>query len=45
VTALLWLIPLCFLLGACALGAFLWSLSSGQYVDLDGEAQRILYDD
>jgi cbb3-type cytochrome oxidase maturation protein len=28
-----------------ALGAFLWSLRSGQYDDLDGAAERILMDD
>ena len=30
---------------ALGLGAFLWSLSSGQYEDLDGSAERILYDE
>jgi len=33
------------LLGAVGLGAFLWSLKSGQYDDLDGAAERILMDD
>jgi nitrogen fixation-related uncharacterized protein len=27
-----------------AIGVFLWSLKSGQYDDLDGAAERILYD-
>jgi len=26
------------------LGAFLWSLRSGQYEDLDGAAERILFE-
>ena len=42
---LLLLIPLALLLGALGLAAFLWSLRSGQYDDLDGAAQRILLDD
>jgi len=32
-------------LGAGALGLFLWSLKSGQYDDMDGAAERILFDD
>lgn len=32
-------------LGAAALAIFLWSLRSGQYEDLDGSANRILFDD
>jgi cbb3-type cytochrome oxidase maturation protein len=39
------LIPCALLLGALALAAFLWSLSSGQYEDMDGAAERILMDD
>jgi len=31
--------------GLGALGLLLWSLSSGQYDDLDGDAERILIDD
>lgn len=42
---LLWLILLSLVLGLAALGAFLWSLRSGQYEDLDGAASRILFDD
>jgi len=44
-TALLFLIPLALLLGGLGLAAFLWSLKSGQYDDLDGAAERILDDD
>lgn len=44
-TALVYLIPVALALGALALGAFLWSLRSGQYDDLDGAAVRILLDD
>ena len=39
------LIPVAIGLGVLALGAFLWSLRSGQYEDLDGAAERILLDD
>jgi cbb3-type cytochrome oxidase maturation protein len=42
---LLILIPAALLLGLLGLGAFLWSLRSGQYEDLDGAAARILLDD
>jgi cbb3-type cytochrome oxidase maturation protein len=31
--------------GLCCLLLLLWSLSSGQYDDLDGAASRILIDD
>ena len=44
-TSLLYLIPIALLLGLAGLGAFLWTLRSGQYDDLDGAAQRILYDE
>ena len=30
--------------GISALGAFLWSLHSGQHDDFDGAAERILHD-
>ncbi|NMA99531.1 MAG: cbb3-type cytochrome oxidase assembly protein CcoS [Phyllobacteriaceae bacterium] len=39
------LIPVAFGLGLLGLGAFLWSLRSGQYDDLQGAAERILDDD
>lgn len=42
---LIYLIPVSLLLGGGALAAFLWSLRSGQYEDLDGAANRILFDD
>jgi cbb3-type cytochrome oxidase maturation protein len=41
-TALLILIPVALLLGVVGLLAFLWSLRSGQFDDLDGAAVRIL---
>ena len=43
--ALLFLIPAALLLGGLGLAAFLWSVRSGQFDDLDGEAQRILLND
>ena len=42
---LIYLIPVALALGALGLGAFLWSIRSGQYQDLDGAAERILDDD
>ena len=44
-TVLLYLIPIAILLGLVGLVAFLWSLKSGQFEDLDGAAERILFDD
>ena len=44
-TILLYLIPVALFLGLLGLGAFLWSLKSGQYDDLEGAAARILLDD
>lgn len=41
---LIYLIPVALLLGALGLGAFLWSIRTGQYDDLDGAAVRILDD-
>lgn len=41
---LIYLIPVSLVLGGLALAAFLWSLRSGQYDDLDGAAHRILFD-
>jgi cbb3-type cytochrome oxidase maturation protein len=40
-----YLIPVALALGAAGLSAFLWSLRNGQYDDLDGDAERILFDD
>ena len=44
-TGLLVLIPVALFLGAVGVGAFIWSLRSGQFDDLDGAALRILDDD
>lgn len=44
-TGLLFLVPIALLMGICALVAFLWSLRSGQYEDLEGASQRIFEDD
>ena len=44
-TSLVYLIPIALFLGGLGLVAFLWSLKSGQYDDMDGAAQRILIDD
>jgi cbb3-type cytochrome oxidase maturation protein len=44
-TGLLILIPAALFLGGLGLAAFIWSLRSGQYDDLDGAAWRILQDD
>lgn len=43
-TVLLYLIPIALFLGALGLGAFLWSLKSGQYDDLEGASWRVLDD-
>ena len=42
---LIYLIPIALLLGGIGLAAFLWSVRSGQFEDLDGAAQRILVND
>lgn len=39
------LVPIAILLGLVGLAAFVWSLQSGQYEDLDGAAERILLDE
>lgn len=44
-TALAWLIPCTLLLGLLGLGAFLWSLDSGQFEDLDGAGWRAIQED
>lgn len=44
-SGLLYLIPVGLVLGLIGLGALMWSLRSGQFDDLDGAAQRILFDD
>jgi cbb3-type cytochrome oxidase maturation protein len=43
--SLLLLVPVSLLLGLLGLVAFLWTLRSRQYEDLDGAAARILFDD
>lgn len=44
-TILIYLIPVALLLGGLGLAGFLWALRSGQYDDLAGAANRILFDD
>ncbi len=44
-TALAWLIPAALVLGGLGLAAFLWTLKSNQYEDLEGAAWRALDDD
>jgi cbb3-type cytochrome oxidase maturation protein len=44
-TILVVLVPLALALGGLGLVAFLWSLRSGQYDDLEGAAVRVLADD
>jgi cbb3-type cytochrome oxidase maturation protein len=44
-TGLWYLIPISIGLGLLGLCAFLWALSTGQYDDLDGASERILYDE
>lgn len=44
-SGLLYLIPIALFLGLLGLGAFIWALRSGQFDDLDGAAERILFDD
>ena len=42
---LIYLIPIALFLGGLGLAAFLWSIRSGQYEDLDGAAWRVLEDE
>jgi cbb3-type cytochrome oxidase maturation protein len=39
------LIPIALALGGCGLAAFLWSLGSGQFDDLEGAGWRAIADD
>lgn len=39
------LIPIALCLGLLGLAAFLWTMRSGQYEDMDGAAHRILIDE
>jgi cbb3-type cytochrome oxidase maturation protein len=41
----LFLVPIALGLGLIGLGAFFWALGNGQYDDLDGAAERILFED
>jgi cbb3-type cytochrome oxidase maturation protein len=40
---LVWLVPVALGMGVAGLLSFLWSMKSGQLEDLDGAAERILY--
>ncbi len=42
---LLYLIPIALTLGLVGLAGFLWTLKNNQYEDLEGAANRILFDD
>ena len=42
---LVYLVPMALGLGLTALFAFLWSMRSGQYDDMEGAALRVLSDD
>jgi cbb3-type cytochrome oxidase maturation protein len=42
---LVYLVPMALALGLTGVVAFLWSLRSGQYDDVEGAALRILDDD
>ena len=44
-SVLVYLVPMALALGLTGLAAFLWSLRSGQYDDMEGAAVRILEDD
>lgn len=44
-TSLLFLIPIALGMGLIGLLAFLWSVRSGQFEDLDGAGARVLFDD
>ncbi|MBN8891198.1 MAG: cytochrome oxidase maturation protein, cbb3-type [Rhodospirillales bacterium 70-18] len=44
-TPILYLICISVSLGGGALALFLWSLRSGQYDDMEGAANRVLFDD
>ena len=44
-TILLVLIPLGIVLLAVAIAAFVWAVRNGQFEDLEGEGERIFFDD
>ena len=43
-TIILLLIPIALVLGLLGLAAFIWSVRTGQYSDIEGESYRILDD-
>ena len=43
-SSLSFLIPIAVMMGIAGLGRFLWSLRNGQYEDLEGAAERILFE-
>jgi len=45
VTIILYLLGISLVFGAGGLAFFLWSLRSGQYDDMEGAANRILFDE
>ena len=44
-SVLIFLIPIALFLGLIGLVAFMWTLKSGQYDDIEGAAHRVLLDD
>jgi len=44
-TIILFLLVVSLGIAACGLAFFMWSLRTGQYDDLDGAANRILFDE
>lgn len=44
-SVLIFLIPIAIFTALVGLAAFLWSLKTKQYDDLEGSANRILFDD
>ncbi len=42
---ILWLLGASLLVALCGLAVFFWSVRSGQYEDLKGASERILFDD
>jgi len=44
-TVILYLLAASVIVGGTGLAFFMWSLRTGQYEDLDGAANRVLFDD